>query len=108
MAHFDSLATVRRLAGTQSVRLKLRAWGALYQNNVGFTDQIIRQVRDVLIQAGYDEIKLTSRAPAEATCLLRLVKAASFHEPPHVIPCLRLSVQREDCLIKSCRLSNYA
>ena len=72
MAHFDSLATVRRLTGTQSVRLELGTWEALYQNHVVFTYNLIRQVRDVLIQAGYDEIKITSRAPSEATCLLRL------------------------------------
>ncbi len=49
----------------QSVRLKLGAWGVLYQDNVECTDQLIRQVRDVLTQAGYDEIELTSHAPGE-------------------------------------------
>jgi type III secretion protein D len=49
----------------QSVRLKLGTWGVLYQDNVVCTDQLIRQVRDVLTQAGYDEVELTSHAPGE-------------------------------------------
>lgn len=51
----------------QSVRLKLGAWGVLYQDNVVCTDQLIRQVRDVLTQAGYDEVELTSSAPGEVS-----------------------------------------
>lgn len=49
----------------QSVRLKLGAWGVLYHDNVVCTDQLIMQVRDILNQAGYDEVELTSSAPGE-------------------------------------------
>lgn len=49
----------------QSVRLDLSAWGVLYQDNVVCTDQLIGQVRDVLMQAGYDDVELTSSAPGD-------------------------------------------
>ncbi|MGL5700111.1 MAG: type III secretion system inner membrane ring subunit SctD [Kluyvera sp.] len=51
----------------QSVRLKLSAWGVLYYDNVICSDQLIRQVRDVLAQAGYDDAELSSNSPGEVS-----------------------------------------
>lgn len=49
----------------QSVRLTLGEWGVMYRDHVVCTDQLIRQVRDVLTRAGYDEAEITSSAPGE-------------------------------------------
>lgn len=49
----------------QSIREKLSAWGVLYHDNVVCSDQLIRQVRDVLTQAGYDNAEVTSSAPGD-------------------------------------------
>lgn len=51
--------------GLQIVRLKLDVWGVLYRDDMVCTDQLIRQVRDVLTQAGYDEVEITSSAPGD-------------------------------------------
>ncbi|CNL19141.1 type III secretion system inner membrane ring subunit SctD [Yersinia aldovae] len=52
-------------ASLQTARLKLESWGVLYRDNVVCTDQLIRDVRDVLTQAGYADAQVTSFAPGE-------------------------------------------
>lgn len=57
----------------QSVRLTLGEWGVLYQDNVVCTDQLIRQVRDVMTQAGYEEVELTSSAPGDISIIANIM-----------------------------------
>lgn len=57
----------------QTVRQKLSAWGVLYRDDMVCTDQLIRQVRDVLTQAGYDEVELTSNTPGDISINANIV-----------------------------------
>lgn len=49
----------------QTVHSTLEAWGVLYRDTVVCSDQLIREVRDVLIQAGYTDAQVTITAPGE-------------------------------------------
>ncbi|WP_145558792.1 type III secretion system inner membrane ring subunit SctD [Yersinia mollaretii] len=49
----------------QTARLKLESWGVLYRDSVICTDQLIRDVSDILTQAGYGNARVTSSAPGE-------------------------------------------
>lgn len=52
-------------ASLQAARLKLESWGVLYRDNVICTDQLIRNVRDVLTHAGYADAQVSSTTPGE-------------------------------------------
>lgn len=49
----------------QNARLKLESWGVLYRDSVVCTDQLIRNVSDILTQAGYANAQVTSSVPGE-------------------------------------------
>ncbi len=49
----------------QTARLKLESWGVLYRDSVVCTDQLIRDVSDILTQAGYVNAHVTSVVPGE-------------------------------------------
>jgi len=55
----------QKSAALQTVRLTLSSWSVLYHDQVICRDQLIRDVRDVLTQAGYNEMQITSPAPGE-------------------------------------------
>ncbi|ECX2002015.1 EscD/YscD/HrpQ family type III secretion system inner membrane ring protein [Salmonella enterica subsp. enterica serovar Newport] len=76
----------------QNVRLKLGAWGVLYRDDMVCTDQLIRQVRDVLAQAGYDEVELTSNAPGDISINANILMGkrwASIQQQLTTIPGLK-------------------
>jgi len=52
-------------ASLQTARLTLESWAVLYSDHVICTDQLIRNVKDVLTQAGYDDAEVISFIPGE-------------------------------------------
>ncbi|KML18200.1 type III secretion protein [Leclercia adecarboxylata] len=75
-----------------SVRLKLAALGVLYQDNVVCSDQLIRQVHDVLTQAGYDNVEITSKTPGEISINADIMmdkRWAGVHQQLMTIPGLK-------------------
>lgn len=52
-------------AAIQTARLTLRSWGLLYRDNTVCTDQLARDIRDVLLQAGYTDAQVTNTEPGD-------------------------------------------
>ena len=55
----------QRSAALQTLRLTLESWGVLYRDNVVCADRLVRDVQDVLTQAGYADAQVISVAPGE-------------------------------------------